>query len=445
LPLTTVKKIKSKNNLKEHNVPQVPASFSNYPVTVVLDGSGNGTITFQAQGSNLRITNLFAKVSTTTAQAVVTIYKGQIAPGNALDNSNSGSTGAKATGAIDLFDGETVFVQWVGGDPGATATATFSGRRLDFSQVADTTFAFDDDFAAGDGTIIYPALKSPNYVPNVSGWQITRAGNAEFNDVTVRGELLTTSPSGAYVDIFADSVSGRIVLQPPDSIPPGTTFGAAQIYTVSPGNQPEFIIDGPYLSPGGAFAELTMTALNGLVSQGSFTAELMTVGDANVLHTNSNVWLPSYRITVGPDRNEIGRGWIGGIGDTADSAAIGNALTAVLTTGNIVFHANRAYEVRLAGRLTPSAASMAPGMTLTSSVGTTLHTYGRLSTPTTGEYTMPNSQAVFMVGGSDLTRTISLNLISNTAGQTVTQKARRWLNIFDIGDASNFPDAAVLV
>jgi hypothetical protein len=36
---------------------------------------------------------------------------------------------------------------------------------------------------------VLPALKSPNFVAGVSGWSINRDGSAEFNNVTVRGEV----------------------------------------------------------------------------------------------------------------------------------------------------------------------------------------------------------------------------------------------------------------
>lgn len=39
----------------------------------------------------------------------------------------------------------------------------------------------------GGVTLVRPAIRSPNYVPGVSGWSINRAGDAEFNDLTVRG------------------------------------------------------------------------------------------------------------------------------------------------------------------------------------------------------------------------------------------------------------------
>lgn len=37
------------------------------------------------------------------------------------------------------------------------------------------------------GILVYPQIQSPNFVHDVSGWQVARDGSAEFNDVTIRG------------------------------------------------------------------------------------------------------------------------------------------------------------------------------------------------------------------------------------------------------------------
>lgn len=171
-------------------MPQLTDRFGPIPFNVVLDGSGNGSLTFQANGSNARITNLYVNVSTTTLQATCTIYKGQIANSNIIDSTNSGSTGASAKGAIDLTDGETLYVVWRGGDAGATAYATFVGVVIPFDQISASSITWSDPIAAGDGSLIYPAIKSPNYQAGALGWNIARDGSVEFNNATIRGTLI---------------------------------------------------------------------------------------------------------------------------------------------------------------------------------------------------------------------------------------------------------------
>jgi hypothetical protein len=46
---------------------------------------------------------------------------------------------------------------------------------------------FPDAFAGDQGVMLLNALKSFNFVTGVSGWEIQRNGNAEFNNLTIRG------------------------------------------------------------------------------------------------------------------------------------------------------------------------------------------------------------------------------------------------------------------
>lgn len=43
-----------------------------------------------------------------------------------------------------------------------------------------------------DGVIARPQFESNNYVPGVSGWAIYQNGDAEFNDLTIRGQFVGT-------------------------------------------------------------------------------------------------------------------------------------------------------------------------------------------------------------------------------------------------------------
>lgn len=176
-------------------MPQLTDRFGPIPSSVVLNGSGNGQLTFQANGSNARITNLYVNVAplapatSVVLQATCTIYKGQVAPSNIIDSTNSGSTGASAKGAIDLTDGETLYVVWSGGDAGASAFATFTGVTVPFDQIGASSIEWANPIAAGDGSLIYPQIKSPDYVAGVSGWAIFRNGSVEFNNATIRGSV----------------------------------------------------------------------------------------------------------------------------------------------------------------------------------------------------------------------------------------------------------------
>jgi hypothetical protein len=47
--------------------------------------------------------------------------------------------------------------------------------------------AFFLGLTQGMGNLAIPSVRSPNFVTGVSGWQISKNGNAEFNNVTIRG------------------------------------------------------------------------------------------------------------------------------------------------------------------------------------------------------------------------------------------------------------------
>lgn len=56
---------------------------------------------------------------------------------------------------------------------------------------------FPDSFAGNQGTMLTQTLKSDNFTEGVSGWEITRDGNAEFNNGTFRGEVVVESGNEA--------------------------------------------------------------------------------------------------------------------------------------------------------------------------------------------------------------------------------------------------------
>jgi hypothetical protein len=241
-------------------MPVLSDRFSAYPVSVTLNGSGDGTVQFQATGKNIRVTNLYVSVSTRTLQATCTMYKGQIGAQYAIKSTNSGSTGAAAAGSIDLLDGESLYVVWDGGDAGAIATATFTGIALPFDQTpeAGTNFLWDDPIAAGDGSLIYPGLQSINYVAGVSGWRIERDGDAEFNNITARGDIIVAGSDGSEVRIES-SGNGSISFSPPPAVgqvltvPGSLSSGWGPNYMFMTMNTPDGTLGGNPVDSGSLF------------------------------------------------------------------------------------------------------------------------------------------------------------------------------------------------
>jgi hypothetical protein len=277
-------------------MPQVSEKFGPIYANVTLDGSGNGQVSFQAQGANVRITNLFVRVSTQTNQALCRMYKNQVSDSTNISSTNSGSTGAAAHGAIDLFDGENVIVRWTGGDASAIATATFVGYKLPFNErPTSEELTWDDPIAAGDGSLIYPAIKSPNYVAGVSGWRIAKNGSVEFNDATIRGSvsagggnvLLNASGlhiQGASTQYDINSSAGFLARNTPDDgtasqITPGGIFLTPE--DPSPlGNGVDFAEIFVGYDNSGAANEAPFLAIGGVEYTGKSAPQIKLAGQA---------------------------------------------------------------------------------------------------------------------------------------------------------------------
>ncbi len=63
---------------------------------------------------------------------------------------------------------------------------------------------FQNPITGNQGTLVRPDIKSPNYVPGVSGWTINRDGTVEFNNGTFRGMVSAGEFDGTDFVIDAD-------------------------------------------------------------------------------------------------------------------------------------------------------------------------------------------------------------------------------------------------
>lgn len=87
---------------------------------------------------------------------------------------------------------------------------------------------FSNPIAGGIGTLIRAWLRSVNYVAGLAGWQITKAGDAEFNSATIRGQIYVSGNDGAYITIatFAGTPFEYLNPSPPVSLTPVDAPGA---------------------------------------------------------------------------------------------------------------------------------------------------------------------------------------------------------------------------
>jgi hypothetical protein len=98
--------------------------------------------------------------------------------------------------------------------------------------------AFNNPIIGSGGTLIRQNIKSDNYVPGVSGWQITRDGDAEFSGVVVRGLIEYAPPggggneNGVYNATIRQRDSGDLgqfdTTAPPETVMSAMTFAAQE-------------------------------------------------------------------------------------------------------------------------------------------------------------------------------------------------------------------------
>jgi hypothetical protein len=69
----------------------------------------------------------------------------------------------------------------------------------------------------GMGNLAIPSIRSPNFVTGISGWQISKNGNAEFNNITIRGGTVISGTALGYNGTpapgnlaYSESVTGGI-------------------------------------------------------------------------------------------------------------------------------------------------------------------------------------------------------------------------------------------
>jgi hypothetical protein len=95
--------------------------------SVVLDASGNGTVTLVPNRlETWFVTSTAVRVTSNTKEPTATTYVGAVADGNTLSSTFSGSRDSSPEQQT-LQPGQPLLCQWSGGDPGATATLTVLG------------------------------------------------------------------------------------------------------------------------------------------------------------------------------------------------------------------------------------------------------------------------------------------------------------------------------
>lgn len=145
---------------------------------------------------------------------------------------------------------------------------------------------FTNDIAGGQGSLVRNWLQSANFVTGVSGWQIRKDGNVEFNNGTFRGSITSGTNPGQHVvindGVTGDAVqvydSGNLLVYNIDKFGLATSYyrgggvnqntrvevGAGQVIfdRVVPGAHPSNILYEPDTAGGGVSADLHMQVVS---------------------------------------------------------------------------------------------------------------------------------------------------------------------------------------
>lgn len=74
------------------------------------------------------------------------------------------------------------------------------------------TEGFSNPILGGAGALIRSQMQSPNYSPGSAGWIIKRDGSAEFNNVTVRGQVVITSVGQSLLVYNGTPAAGNLLV-----------------------------------------------------------------------------------------------------------------------------------------------------------------------------------------------------------------------------------------
>lgn len=126
---------------------------------------------------------------------------------------------------------------------------------------------FANSVIGGAAALIRAAIKSPNYVAGSAGWQISKSGSAEFNNVVIRGTVTgnfyVLNSSGLFIYSGSPAVGNLIYSD-------ASAAGNDQAWTSAPGNS---YVQGAavYTTIGGQKFILTMgTVPNSSPSEAGF-------------------------------------------------------------------------------------------------------------------------------------------------------------------------------
>lgn len=313
----------------------------------------------------------------------------------------------------------------------------------------------------GGETLIRRAIKSPDFVTNVSGWSINRDGTAEFLEAIIRG---TISIAGGIVQItnvgieVIDSNSRYVINTGAgfkgNPIPDDGSFIAQQL--VATFYQPATPYNGFTVLPGYVAQnnsanfftniELTSPAINSQkrghikVWGASSSGASLPTFDFGVLN-GTNLGIKKIRMETDCDIEDFagneryGRGRVAFVSDSGNINLTTTAAVAFVIPST-TYKAGRAYEARMYARYVDGDSPSVFLRKGSTTGGAVVVDAGRVPLPINNTLTFETPMP-FIVGGSDVTT--DLNVTMTSLG-TTTQVGPRKVEIWDIGPASLYAD-----
>jgi hypothetical protein len=312
---------------------------------------------------------------------------------------------------------------------------------------------FNNEITAGN-VLVIEAIESQNYVAGSAGWKISADGDAEFNSVTVRGELIAGSGAD-YVKVtptpqpHIEFSTSNVDQQAPASIG----------FDISGGNS--FTVAGPDMGRGADYttyagSPLQNTTTHGFtdvweVSDPGLEVRLRMVASSKsaTLTANGffNVVTPSFQ-TNGVDRGKGIKNYANAVASTALAAVE----TVGITSGNVTFELNRAYRVTLHYQGAGNTAGDQIGFRVrrTNLAGNSL--FDTLKThdlKVANDIVNGESSAIFTNQTGAALATVLVGTVYRAAGAGNVQWFANaanptWIQIEDIGAASDYPGAKAL-
>lgn len=346
---------------------------------------------------------------------------------------------------------------------------------------------FSNPITGGQGALVRPAIKSPDYVPGVSGWSINRDGTAEFNDLTIRGTFngndFILNTSGFFLYSGTPAAGNLVASAAPTAGTDefGNEYGAGFCtYGIDTFDMPitSQLLDGavnfsqpgwPTFEPGG----IQVTSLSGNDSfrlavapptsgEPDFDApsfEMYTSSESLGVPSEIQVYSEKFSLFPGTVTDEfhffvnfIEQGW-GPVDFVARQTNSGTTTTAelvVLTSDTVDFYPNRAYKISVHGLVQSTVAADRVHVRIwkNAASGSSLMDSGQIVIPAASTQVLCDLSVVVITNSTPPTDVVVMS-ISRTAGTgnvSVIANATNpaYLKIEDIGTATDFPDARLL-